>query len=300
MSDNSGVIAGSIHPKFLLNKLSDEDYEQWQKLIENRTGLQLADHLRSYLQTGLNRRMQKLNFDSYQKYLEFVTDDALGVKEWSKLVDSLTVQETQFFRHPASYHYLEQFLNHYIEDKPDRHSIEIWSVGCSSGEESYSLAMLTEWVIDHFNSKAESKAQRKPSYGVIGTDISLSALAKAKKATYGDRKLDLVPDSFHNNFEHKDKQIRVVKRISDRVCFARVNILDLDRVPIRDMDVIFCQNLLIYLRKWRRREVLNHLAERLKVGGVIVLGLGEVTDWTHPHLRQVNSREVLAFERYRA
>ncbi len=291
MSKKYEAFSGSRLHNYSLGEFDDQDYEQWRALIEQRTGLQLADHLRTYLQSGLNRRMQKLNISDYEEYLEFVTDERNGIKEWSVLIDSLTVQETQFFRHPASYQFLEDTLRESVEQSELMKSIEIWSVGCSTGEESYSLAMLADKVL--------SEADCLTSYGVIGTDISTSALAKAKSGIYNARKAELIPDPFLQNIETLDNKIKIKQRITDRVCFARVNILDLNRVPIRDMDVIFCQNLLIYLRKWRRKEVVNRLAERLKVGGILVLGLGEVTDWSHPKLRQVKCREVLAFERYR-
>lgn len=272
-------------------QFDDHSYEQWRALIEQRTGLQLADHLRSYLQGGLNRRMKLLNIDDYESYLEYVTDERNGFKEWSELVDTLTVQETQFFRHPDSFTYLESYIDELICQNDRARSIEIWSVGCSSGEESYSLAMLADKSLSAVDSIG---------YGVIGTDISLSAISSAKAGNYKARKAEWIPEKYQDSYDKLDNTIKIKQSIADRVCFARVNILDLDRVPIRDMDIIFCQNLLIYLRKWRRKEVVNRLAERLKIGGVLVLGLGEVTDWSHPKLRQVDSRNVLAFERFKA
>jgi chemotaxis methyl-accepting protein methylase len=276
----------------MLGQFDDHSYEQWRALIEQRTGLQLADHLRTYLQGGLNRRMKLLNIDDYEQYLDYVTDDRNGIREWSELVDTLTVQETQFFRHPDSYSFIETYLETLIEKDQKTRTIEMWSVGCSTGEESYSLAMLAEQTL--------SEAEREISYGVIGTDISLSAISNAKLGTYKARKAEWIPERYHDCYQQLDNTIKIKQSIADRVCFARVNILDLDRVPIRDMDIIFCQNLLIYLRKWRRKEVVNKLSERLKVGGILVLGLGEVTDWCHPKLRQVDCRNVLAFERFKA
>jgi len=292
MSKQDGASGSNRLQNKMLGQFDDQDYGQWRALIEQRTGLQLADHLRTYLQGGLNRRMKLLNIQDYEQYLEYVTDEKNGIKEWSELVDTLTVQETQFFRHPSSYTFLETYIKNLLVDETESKSIEIWSVGCSSGEESYSLAMLAD--------KTLADSETNLSYGVIGTDISLSALNKARAGVYQSRKAELIPEPYLDYVDQLDNKIKIKKRIADRVCFARVNILDLNRVPIRDMDIIFCQNLLIYLRKWRRKEAVNRLAERLKVGGILVLGLGEVTDWSHPKLRQVSSRDVLAFERYKA
>ncbi|MFU1924994.1 type 4 fimbrial methyltransferase PilK, partial [Klebsiella pneumoniae] len=74
---------------------------------------------------------------------------------------------------------------------------------------------------------------------------------------------------------------------------ARLNVLDLAKAPWSGMDVIFCQNLLIYFRRWRRREILNRLAERLAPGGLLVIGVGEVVGWSHPELEPVADERVL-------
>ena len=92
MSKKYEAFSGSGLHNYSLGEFDDQDYEQWRALIEQRAGLQLADHLRTYLQSGLNRRMKKLDITDYETYLEFVTDDKNGIKEWSILIDSLTVQ----------------------------------------------------------------------------------------------------------------------------------------------------------------------------------------------------------------
>ncbi|HAO75371.1 MAG TPA: methyltransferase, partial [Pseudomonas sp.] len=85
--------------------------------------------------------------------------------------------------------------------------------------------------------------------------------------------------------------------LAARVCFARLNVLELANSPISGMDVIFCQNLLIYFRRWRRRDILNRLAECLAPGGLLVIGVGEVVGWQHPDLLPVANDRVLAFTR---
>jgi type IV pilus assembly protein PilK len=92
-------------------------------------------------------------------------------------------------------------------------------------------------------------------------------------------------------------RFKVVPTLAGRVCCARLNVLELAKAPMTGMDVIFCQNLLIYFRRWRRREILNHLAERLVPGGLLVVGVGEVAGWQHPELIPVADERVLAFTR---
>jgi len=94
-----------------------------------------------------------------------------------------------------------------------------------------------------------------------------------------------------------DGRYKVVPSLAAQVCCARLNVLELAKAPMSGMDVIFCQNLLIYFRRWRRREILNRLAARLAPGGVLVVGVGEGVGWQHPDLVPVANDQVLAFTR---
>jgi chemotaxis protein methyltransferase CheR/type IV pilus assembly protein PilK len=162
-------------------------------------------------------------------------------------------------------------------------------VGCSSGEKAYSLAIVAE----------EELIARGFYYGVTATDVSLAVLAKAKKAVYAQRKLDNLTEHQKNNYfiKHDDRSYVVKQNVKERICFAQLNVLNLNKAPMHGMDIIFCQNMLIYFRRWRRKEIVNRLAERLAPGGLLVLGLGEVTDWKHPELERVDDNKTLAFIR---
>ena len=92
-------------------------------------------------------------------------------------------------------------------------------------------------------------------------------------------------------------KLEIVPTLRDRICFTRLNILELAQAPIRDLDIIFCQNLLIYFRRWRRRDLLNLLAKRLAPGGMLIIGLGEIVDWNNPLLEPVPDDRVQAYVR---
>ena len=85
--------------------------------------------------------------------------------------------------------------------------------------------------------------------------------------------------------------------VKKKVAFVQLNIMELDRAPLSDMDVIFCQNVLIYFRRFRKRDILANLAVRLAPGGLLVLGVGEAADWSHPALSRVDYPDTLAFRR---
>lgn len=273
-----------------LADMTPAQFHDWQSLLEERTGVVINEQRRAFLQTNLTARMRELGVDDYSIYYCQVTDGPRGAVEWSTLLDRLTVQETRFFRHRPSFDLLDAYLRERVAAGLDS-PLALWSVGCSSGEEPYSLAIAA--------AEALQDSDRPEFFGVTGTDISLSALNKAREGVYGARRLEqLDADQGERYFQVMDDgRFKVVESLAARVCCARLNVLELAKAPMSGMDVIFCQNLLIYFRRWRRREILNRLAERLAPGGLMVVGVGEVVGWHHPDLVPVANDQVLAFTR---
>lgn len=272
-------------------KMDDEQFVLWQSLLEDRTGMQLSNQRKTFLETSLTMRMREIGASSYEEYYERLMKGLAGEVEWATLVDRLTVQETSFFRHNSSYALVEKYCREMLEAAVEKQHIDIWSVGCSTGEEPYSLAML----IDDLFLKNEA-----PHYfGITATDISLPALSKGRQAIYGARKLSLLdPELKERYFEKLDQnRYQVVSKLRERVCFAQVNVRELDKAPMSDMDIIYCQNLLIYFRRWRQREIVSRLVERLTPGGILVLGVGEVIEFEHPLVERVQYENTLAFTR---
>ena len=270
--------------------MSTSEFRDWQTLLEERTGVVISEQRRTFLQTNLSARMRELGVADYAAYYRQVTDGPRGAVEWSTLLDRLTVQETRFFRHPASFEVLERHLAERLQLGLER-PWELWSVGCSSGEEPYSLAISAAQVL--------RDSEWPDHFGVTGTDISLNALSKAREAVYGARRLEQMAEDLRQRYfvSQADGRFKVIPGLAARVCCARLNVLELAKAPMSGMDVIFCQNLLIYFRRWRRREILNRLAERLAPGGLLVVGVGEVVGWQHPELTPVADERVLAFTR---
>ncbi|HAJ86032.1 protein-glutamate O-methyltransferase CheR [Stutzerimonas stutzeri] len=274
-----------------LADMSPAEFHDWQALLEERSGMVVSEQRRSFLQANLSARMREVGAPDYATYYRQVTSGPRGAVEWSTLMDRLTVQETRFFRHPASFELLKAHLDQCLEQRAGDRPLTLWSVGCASGEETYSLAMTA--------AEAQAHSSVKVGFGVTGTDISLSALAKCRAAVYGARRLEQVEPAWRERYflSLPDDRFQVVPDLAARVCFARLNVLELANSPISGMDVIFCQNLLIYFRRWRRRDILNRLAECLAPGGLLVIGVGEVVGWQHPDLLPVANDQVLAFTR---
>ncbi|MBE0482113.1 MAG: protein-glutamate O-methyltransferase CheR [Bacterioplanes sp.] len=270
-------------------ELDDTQFVRWQALLEERTGMCLPRQRRSFLQTSLGLRMLEVGCESYQAYYEKIVNGSSGAIEWSTLVDRLTVQETRFFRDPDAFEFVEQYMRTTATTVAPNTVFECWSVGCSSGEEAYSMAMLADSIFPGHGLR----------YAVTGTDISTIVLRKARLGRYLSRALNWVPDRYRATAFHDvgNNLIEVADDLRKRCCFSQVNILNLSAFPLHSQHVIYCQNVLIYFRRWRRREILNALVERLVPGGILVIGLGEMVDWKHPLLEPVRSSRVSAFVR---
>jgi len=271
--------------------LSDKQFEQWSKLLEDRAGICLSDQQRVFLQTQVTMRMRELGHTDYSQYYRQVVDGVSGMMEWSVLIDRLVVKETSFFRHRPSIDYVRNSLQNQINNDQLKDSFEVWSVGCSSGEEPYSLSMVINDCFD--------LARREPYYGVTATDISRAALTIARTGIYPQRKVEMMEPHIRQRYytQQENGRYLISPELQDRVCFNHANVLNINEMPTIKLDVIFCQNLLIYFRRWLRHEIMNAFVERLKPGGVLVVGLGEVVDWSHPDMGRAPVDDVQAYIR---
>lgn len=252
--------------------------------------MEVKPERKSFLTTGIRLRMRELNFTRYSEYYLYLLSGRTGNVEWATLVDRLTIHETRFFRHPDSIDLLtERFLPQYLAAHRDKNNIQAWSVGCATGEESYTLAIALD---DYF-------LKRHPDfyYGVVGSDISLPALAKAKKGIYDVRRLKNLPTAYLNTYltELDDGQYQIKPTLNNRVCFNMFNLLETKYSAIHQMDIIFCQNVLIYFDTNLRHIILDKLVEHLAPGGLLTIGVGEALNWKHPKMKRLNSHDSLAF-----
>ncbi|WP_373184417.1 protein-glutamate O-methyltransferase CheR [Halopseudomonas sp.] len=282
-------------PNWSLQQLPEMDtqqFRQWQALLEARTGVCVTDQRRVFLQTSLATRMRELQMEDYQSYYEYVTQGPAGAIEWSALIDRLTVRETSFMRHRPSFDCVQDHLRDLLTTRSPAQPLQLWSLGCASGEEAYSLALITEQCLADAGGKA-------PDYAIWATDISLKALEQARLARYPANRLRGLTDVEKARWMQpvEGDKLEILAALRDRICFTRLNILELAQAPIRDLDIIFCQNLLIYFRRWRRRDLLNLLAKRLAPGGMLIIGLGEIVDWNNPLLERVPDDRVQAYVR---
>ena len=273
------------------DQMDEQQFIQWVELLENRTGMRLPDNRRSFLVTNLGIRMRELGYTSYQDYYEHLHSGLGGNVEWDRLVHYLTVHETRFLRHEDT---LALIREHCLPKSPKDIvetpvTIHIWSVGCSTGEEPYSVAMAVD---DHL-----SRIGCEYYLGIIASDISRSAISAGRSGVYSENQVKIIEADWQKKYFDKlpDGRFQVKSELRQRVCFNQVNVVDMARTPIGPMNIIICQNLLIYFERARREEIVSKFVEHLVPGGVLILGVGELVNWSHPKLERVNFANTLAF-----
>jgi chemotaxis protein methyltransferase CheR len=249
-------------------ELPDDVFRLLRDQIYKRSGIWFNDTSKYLLQKRLSPRARELNFDSFQKYFYFLQYDPRADAEFDQIFDLVTTNETYFFREPAQ---LSAFIEEIVPDLLSRKTIKkirIWSAGCSSGEEPYSLAILLQdagWY-DH------------ATFEIFASDINQQVLAKARKGTYRESAFRATAPHLRERYftRNDDSSWRISDEIRNRVSFGRLNLYDEARVSLLGhLDVIFCRNVIIYFDDASKRHVVSNFYNRISDGGYLLLGHSE-------------------------
>jgi chemotaxis protein methyltransferase CheR len=248
--------------------LPDDVFRQLREQIYRRTGMFFADSSKYLLQKRLSPRARELNFESFQKYFYFLQYDPRSETEYDQIFDLITTNETYFFREPAQLAaFIEEIVPEILSRKRVK-KIRIWSAGCSSGEEPYSIAMLLD----------EARLYEKAAFEIFASDLNQAVLAKARKGHYRESSFRSTPPQVRDRHFTKDVDgsWHISDAIRNRVSFGRLNIYDEARVSLLGhLDVIFCRNVIIYFDDSSKRTVVNTFYNRLVDGGYLLLGHSE-------------------------
>ncbi len=249
-------------------QLSDSEFAKLSKFIYSEYGIKMPPEKRIMLQSRLQKRLRALKIYSFKEYIEYVFSKD-GTNEVIHMMDVVSTNKTDFYREPAHFEYLRDTILPQIYT--ERKSIKLWSAGCSSGPEVYTLAIeLTEFGIKNAGF----------DYSILGTDISTLMLKKAYAAIYPEDMVQMIPLDLKRKYllKSKDKTkklIRVSQELRKKAKFQRVNFMD-DSYPVNDQfDIIFCRNVLIYFDRDTQEKVINKLCRHLRQGGFFFLGHSE-------------------------
>jgi chemotaxis protein methyltransferase CheR len=235
-------------------------------------GINLVPGKEGLVKTRLTKRLRALGLKNFEAYLRFLEENPAEI---TTMVDFLTTNKTNFFREIHHFHYLRDvFLPAY---KERRCSMRLWSAGCSSGEEAYSLAIL---LYEEFPDRARWDIR------ILATDISTRMLQKAREACYEEDAIQEVPGLWRQKYllcrGNRESRIYQIKdEVRSMVRLARLNLMD--HWPMKGpFDVIFCRNVMIYFDKPTQEKLVNRFWDLLAPGGLLLVGHSESLT-TFPH-----------------
>ncbi len=235
-----------------------------EKILRDR-GLDVNQYKENYLKRRIAVRMRALQLNSYSEYIEVLTKDK---KEYISLFDKLTINVTQFFRDPEVFVAFENEILPDILTKNEKKEIRVWSAGCSSGEEPYSIAMSIE--------EAKEKIGLKDlKYEIYGTDIDDDALSSAIKGKYNIKTMENIATLRRNKYFEKinDTTYLISEKIKKNIKFIKANLME--PFKINFFDIVFCRNVIIYFIKDLQKKVLQYFYDSLKDEGILILGKTE-------------------------
>lgn len=256
-------------------EISDELFLKLGKMITDRFGINMPIEKKIMFQARLQRRLRELGINSFDEYALNLLNDNGKSQEFDLLPDFISTNKTDFFREKGHFDYIsEHILPEFMKNtvSTQLHQLKIWSAGCSSGQEAYSIAVTMEEFI-------RSKGFRF-EYSVIATDISRRMLKAVREAVYPMEQISEIPMELKHRYFLKSKsmkepKVRVIKEIRNHVKLAYLNLMDNSYLFNTLFDVVFLRNTLIYFSPEVQRKVLTKVLENLKIGGYLVIGHSE-------------------------
>jgi len=247
--------------------LSKIVFDKFRQYIEGRTGIYIDDSKQNSFKTSLDVRMRILGIKDYDAYYSLITTNARGKKEFDGLLNLILIKETFFFRDDRQLNVLtKNILPELIERKKEK-EIKIWSAGCATGEEPYSIAMAI----------MESHLPDDSNVSVYATDISEGALERAEGGIYNKSSMRAIDKEMLNKyFTHRDGQYFLNDQVKRRVHFETVNLIEpYFLMEEESIDIVFCKNVIIYFRLDTVKKVIRRFYNALTNGGCLFVGHSE-------------------------
>jgi chemotaxis protein methyltransferase CheR len=268
--------------------MTDQEFRRFSSLIYQVCGIRMPPSKKTMLESRLQKRLRVLNMSSFRQYADLLFSEEGLEKELAEMVNVVTTNKTEFFREPAHYNFLVQSALPGILEAGGGGAgkvINIWSAGCSTGEEPYTLAMIL----------AEHTAHAPGmNFSILATDISTTVLDKARLGIYFEEHIAAVPPQYRRKYflKSKDKSkalVRVVPELRSLVTFSYLNFMDAEFCVSKRHDIIFCRNVIIYFDKQTQKHVLGNIYNHLVPGGYLFLGHSETLSGMDIPLVQVAS-----------
>lgn len=252
------------------HSMSDDEFQLLRDCIYAHCGIYFEHDSKYILEKRLSHRLTELNFPSFYDYYHFLKYNRSKEQELMDIMDVLTTNETYFFRESFQLKaFSDEIIPELIRSKTARgnRSLRIWSAGCSTGEEPYTIAMLLSIIPELSGWNIE----------IIGTDISQKVLQQARRAVYGKSSFRATEESDLQRFFHQqDDGYKVNDSIREMVTISHLNLFDTHRLTmLGKVDLIFCRNVIIYFDNAAKKRVIESFHSAMYDGGFLLLGHSE-------------------------
>jgi chemotaxis protein methyltransferase CheR len=249
--------------QYMTGFLTDSDFEKFRALIYDESGIHFSESNRTILESRLKERLKKAEMDSVSSYYTLIKGNT---EEMKTLLDSVTTNLTRFWRNTAHF---QTFENHVVVDLVEHKKstgdkkIKLWSAGCSTGEEPYSLAIvLKELLPPGFTAE------------ITASDISLKSLMIAKEGFYPETRISGVPEQYLTKyFEKKGNGYQIKDEIRSMIKFDYHNLKN--DSGLRNLDTVFCRNVIIYFDETAQKAVINRFWEAMSNHSFLFIGHSE-------------------------
>jgi len=263
----------SIHEE----TLSTRDFSRLSSFVYEEAGIRLGPEKRTMLEARLRRRLRSLKLDSYRRYCDYLFTPEGRSEEIVAFLDVVTTNKTDFFREPGHFTFLAERALPEMAARAEGRPLLVWSAGCSSGEEPYTLAMVLSEV---------AEAHPGFRFRILATDISTQVLEKAQRGIYTTGNVEPVPPKLRPKYLMRSRdrgsdQVRIVPELRRLVEFRRLNFMDADYGMAEQADAIFCRNVLIYFDRATQEAILRRLTRQLAPQGYLFVGHSETLHDMH-------------------
>ncbi|MFZ3066458.1 MAG: protein-glutamate O-methyltransferase CheR [Nitrospirota bacterium] len=275
--------------------MTNEEFLLFRNLIYNECGMYFKENKKDFVEKRVRRRLKTKNFKSIYQYYKHVTDNGNGKSELLELLDELTINETSFFRNKPQFDlFREKVMPEIIERKlkDGSRGIKIWSAGCSTGEEVYTIAMEGLEAIERHCKGMLTQ----PALEIIGSDISLSVLKVAKEGVYPKKKLADIDEHYVKKYFCADGDFYIVSMDVKKYTIFDFHNLKFEN-GLKDVDIIFCRNVMIYFDMAEQERVIDKFHSYLRPEGYLFVGHSETLQGLNDNFRFVYHNKGTAYKR---
>lgn len=250
-------------------ELKPQEFKLFRNYIYEKVGISLSEQKTTLVKGRLNKRLNQLDMTSFKDYYDYLVGDASG-EELTFFMSAISTNVTSFFRESAQWSWLEGYLPQIVASKREK-KLRIWSAGCSSGEEPYTILMFLQNHLHDFESW---------DIKILATDISSKVLSKAILGHYDSKQVEQLPKnivikSFEKVHEQNILKYQIKPFLREKVMFRLYNLITDPFFIKNEFDMIFCRNVMIYFDEANRNSLIGRFTTLLPKGAPLFLGSSE-------------------------